>query len=314
MVKDSRQPKRAIYGGLLIAGLVGAALLVFFLDDLVKAFERNYSVVAVVPDAPGIAPGTPVWVGGRAVGEVLTVAILPTSVDTLGRVVVTLELPRRVRDQVRRDSRVRLTSVSLMSEAVVDIVPGSPAAPALTAGDTLRLDVRPSAERLATRAAALRTELDTVMSAVRSLAPVAAARGEQTARILATLDGAAVEVRRLREDMAGNGGLAALDDPAFRASLERARAHVAALPGLVEAARGRAGRAGEARDSLARFRVRVDSLAAQLDAVAASLEAEQGFLVRARQDTALAAAVNAARISLDSLMAEVSRNPVRFVF
>jgi phospholipid/cholesterol/gamma-HCH transport system substrate-binding protein len=314
MVKDTRQRRRVLYGSLLIAGMIGLAFLIFFLDDLYSAFEKNYSITALVPDAPGISPGTPVWIGGKEVGAVLRVAILPTSIDTLGRIAVTLELPEWVREQVRADSRVRLTAVSMMSEAVIDILPGSAAAPVLQPGDTIRQAARLSAAELANRAAALRTEFDTVAGALRALEPAASERMEQTRLIVARLDGAMQEVQQIRADLDANPGLARLREPEFQASLQRARAHAAELPGVIASARQRADGAGEVRAALARLQLRADTLAAQLDAAAAVLQQPEGFVGRFQQDTALIRAVGNARASLDSLIAEARRNPLRFVF
>jgi ABC-type transporter Mla subunit MlaD len=215
---------------------------------------------------------------------------------------------------VRADSRVRLTSVSMMSEAVIDILPGSATAPMLQPGDTLRLDARLSAVELADRAAALRTELDTVVGALRTLAPAASARLDQTRRIVERLDGAMQEVQQIRADLDANPGLARMREPEFQASLERARAHAAELPGMIASARQRVDGAGEVRAALSRLQSRADTLAAQLDAAAAMLQQSEGFVGRFQQDTALIRAVNSARASLDSLIAEARRNPLRFVF
>jgi phospholipid/cholesterol/gamma-HCH transport system substrate-binding protein len=314
MVKDTRQIRRVLYGSLLIAGIIGLAFLIFFLDDLYSAFEKNYSITALVPDAPGISPGTPVWIGGKEVGAVVRVAILPTSIDTLGRIAVTLELPEWVREQVRADSRVRLTAVSMMSEAVIDILPGTAAAPVLQPGDTIRLAAQLSAAQLAGRAAALRTEFDTVVGALRALEPAASERMEQTRLIVARLDGAMQEVQQIRADLDANPGLARMREPEFQASLQRARTHAAELPGVIASARRRADGAGEVRAALARLQLRADTLAAQLDDAAAALQQPDGFVGRFQQDTALIRAVSSARASLDSLIAEARRNPLRFVF
>jgi hypothetical protein len=313
MVTEARQRSRVLYGALLILSLAGVALVIFFLDDIIGSFERNYTLVALVPDAPGIARGTPVWVGGRLAGEVERVAILPTSLDTAGRVAVMLRLPVRVQPQVRADSRVRLTSVNLMSEAVIDILPGSTSAPAMAEGDTLRLESRPSARQISARAAGVRAELDTVMAALRSLAPAAQARLEETERALAGMDAVMVEVQRLRTDLAANEGAAALRDPAFQASLARAQSHAAALPRMIGELRERTA-AGDIRAALARLQLRADTLAAQLDFAVMLLDEQHGFIGRVQQDSALARALHAARASLDSLVVEVRGNPLRFVF
>jgi phospholipid/cholesterol/gamma-HCH transport system substrate-binding protein len=311
---QTHQTRRTLKGILIMLGLLGGALFVFFLEDILGAFERRYTIVALVPDAPDISRGTPVWVGGKAVGAVTTVAILPSSVDTMGRVAVTLELPRHVQPQVRTDSRVRLTSISMISENAIDILPGSAAARQLVDGDTLRTDPRPTAAQLTARAAIVRSELDTVLAAVRTLAPIAAARMEDTRRAFAGMDAAMAEAQRLRTDLQANPGLALLRDPAFQASLERTRGYATELPATIAQLRERVGEAGEIGPALARLQARADTLSAQLTAAAAMLEAGEGTLGRMQHDTALVRAVNAARASLDSLVAEVRNNPLRFVF
>jgi phospholipid/cholesterol/gamma-HCH transport system substrate-binding protein len=311
---DPRQRRRTLLGMLIILGLVGAAMLVFFLDAIIGAFHRRYEIVALVPDAPGVAAGTPVWVGGKEVGSVVTVAILPSSADTLGRVAVTLLLPRHVQPQVRTDSRVRLTSASLMSEAAIDIVPGSAAAAALAEGDTLRTVPGLTREQLTQQAAAVREDLRAVLASVQELAPLIGERMEATRRAFAGLDAAMVEARQIQAGLRSNPGVELLRDPAFRQSLEQARGHAAELPATFARLQDRAGAAGEVRVAIARLQARADSLAAQLDAAAALLDQPAGTLGRLQHDDALGNAIDAARASLDSLVAEVRRNPLRFVF
>jgi phospholipid/cholesterol/gamma-HCH transport system substrate-binding protein len=312
--EQARQRRRTVGGILIILGLFGGALIVFFLDDLLGVFERRYTLVALVPDAPGIMSGTPVWVSGKLAGSVTSVAILPSSVDTLGRVAVTMQLPRNVQPQVRTDSRVRVTSATLIGEAVIDIVAGTAAAPALAEGDTLRSDPRLSAAQITARAGLVRSELDTVLAAVRELTPLINRRMTDTQRAFAGLDVAMSEAQQLRADLQANPGYALLRDPAFQRSLEGTRRLAVELPAVIGQARARAGNAGEVAAALGRMQARADSLAAQLTATAALLEEQQGTLGRMQHDTALVRAVNAARASLDSLIAEVRGNPLRFVF
>ncbi|HSJ24486.1 MAG TPA: MlaD family protein [Longimicrobiales bacterium] len=312
--RGGRQTRRTVQGILIMVALVAAGLMVFFLEDILALMDSRYEIVALVPDAPGVAAGTPVWVSGREVGKVQQVAILPTSADTLGRIAVTVELPRRVESQVRTDSRVRITSVSLISEAAVDIVPGSAAAATLAAGDTLRVEPRPDRAQLTEQARQVREDLQQVLATMEDLAPLVRTRMEDTRLAFAAMDATMDEVRRMQADAQANPGLALLRDPAFRESLERARAHVAALPATFDQVRERTGAAGDMGEAVARLRERADTLAAQLDAAAALLDESAGTLGRFRNDAALSRAVAEARASLDSLMAEVRRNPLRFLF
>jgi phospholipid/cholesterol/gamma-HCH transport system substrate-binding protein len=313
-VRETRQRRRPFYGGALILLLLGTAFFIFFLGDIVERFEKTYELVALVPDAPGVAARTPVWVSGRRAGEVQSVAILPTSMDTLGRVAVTMKLPVHLQPQIRADSRVRITSVNLMSEVVVDIVPGTPAAPVKAPGDTLRLEARPSAAQITARAQLLRSDLDTVLASLRSLEPAASARLADARRSMAAVDDAMLELQRLRSDLAANVGLASLRDPAFQASLQRAQARAAELPAMLSRVREGTTGLNDVQAAVARLQLRADTVRSQLDDVASLLGDPLGMPGRMQQDSALLRAVEATRTSLDSLVAEVRRNPLRFVF
>jgi len=108
-VKDTRQRKRAWYGGAIIVTLTGIAFLIFFAEAIRQSFDRRYAVVVVMPRAPpGLGDGSPVWIGGKEVGTVTAIGFLPSGPDTLANVVVTVDLPRSARTHVRTDTRVRL--------------------------------------------------------------------------------------------------------------------------------------------------------------------------------------------------------------
>jgi ABC-type transporter Mla subunit MlaD len=312
--RDARQRRRPLIGGLIIAALFAGAMLIFFLGDIVGTFERRYTIVALMPDAPGIGPGSPVWVGGKRAGEVTAVGFMPLDIDTLGRLWVGLELPRSVQEQVRADSRVRVTAQALIGEQTIDIAPGTALAPMLAEGDTLRTRRGPSLDEVTRRAAALRTVLDTILVQVREVSPLLQARAAQAGGAMAAMDAAMLELDRLRADMRANPGLALVRDDAFRESLQRAREHAGELPVAVDRLRLQYGAGGDVGLALRGLEARADTLRARLDAAAALLDQPQGFIGRYREDPALLNAVDAARASLDSLIAEVRRNPLRFVF
>lgn len=312
MTSDGRQRRRTLFGGLLIAGLLGTAVLIFLLEGIVASFEDKYRIVAVMPAAPGVIDGTPVWVSGSEVGEVRSVGFMQSNSDTLANVAVTLELPEHVASQVRADSRVRLASSSIIGGAVIDIAPGTAAAPLLGPGDTLRAGSVLTAELLIGRAAATRADMDTLLIEVRRLTPLLSARMQGTRRALTSMQLAMGEAGRISQDLRTGPGIATLRDPAFSASLQRARGHVAAMPALLERMRQRSGQAGEVVAALGRLRTRTDSLSAQLTSL--TLSAENGTLMRLQQDTALLRALHAAQASLDSLMVEARRRPLQFVF
>jgi phospholipid/cholesterol/gamma-HCH transport system substrate-binding protein len=313
-IERQRQRRRLLVGRLLMAGLIATALLIFFMEDIVTMFDEEYAIVVVFPGAAGLTEGSPVWVSGREVGTVTSVGFMPSSSDSLARVVLHLLLPVDVQSQVRADSRIRLTSIGFVSEKVVDILPGTAGSPVLAPGDTLRQEPLLTPQDLTHRAGLVSQRLDTVMAELRIHVPGIRARLLQTQRAFAGLDGVMAEAGRLQADMDASPGLAVLRDPAFETSLRNARAHAAELPVLIRRLRENAGAASEMRTALARLQLRADSLGMQLAAASLALENPNGTLARMQQDTALTRALNAARAQLDSLMADMRSNPLRYVF
>jgi len=309
-----RQRRRVLLGTLILAALVGVATLIFFLDDLIGALRTEYAIHAVVPGAPGLVVGSPVWLDGRETGVVSAVGVLSAVDDTVPRVLVRITLPVGVRSQIRTDSEVRLTSVNVMSERAVDITSGSAAAPVLPDGDTLYGSRRPTAVELTARTRRVRAELNAVLGELRSYAPAVRTRLAQTERAFQRLGLAADEAGQIQAAMAANPGMRLLREPAFTAALDSVRLHADELGALVTTLSERTAATGEVRTALARLQLRSDSLRVQLAAATRALENPNGTLARMQQDSALVHAIAAARAELDSLIADVRRNPLRYVF
>ena len=75
-----RQDRSVLYGALIITGLVVLAVGLFALDGLVARFKDPDRIYAVLPNAPKLAAGARVWIGGKDVGEVTEVALVPFTV------------------------------------------------------------------------------------------------------------------------------------------------------------------------------------------------------------------------------------------
>lgn len=301
-------------GAIIMAVLAVIAFVVFFLDDIMGAFDRRYTIVVVMDRAPRLSDRSGVQVAGRTVGRVRRIAFLPTGTDTLARIAVDIELPRRVQPQVRADSRVRLTTLTLMSEPVVDVQPGSADARILRPGDTLRLAPVTTREDLTARAATLRDELNATFGELRTLSPALQERVRQTEAAFAGIDRALAGVHAIAADLRDGPAASLLNDTAFHSAMRRSRAHADGLAAFVDEWRGRTAPDAALAHGLARFGARVDTLRTRLDEAARILETGDGFLARWQRDTAIVRAVNAARASLDSLIAETRRNPLRYFF
>lgn len=315
MCASRRQRRRAVRGTLILTFSLAAALLIFFLDDLIRATQPTYAVVITYPAAPRLVPGAPVWLAGRPVGAVTGIDMLPPT-DAKDRIAVTVRISRDVQSLVREDSPARLMSPRLLADPVVDISPGSLGAPVLRPGDTIRGTPPPELDGLTRKALAFVRSFDSMMIDLRSVDALANQRRRALQQLQYQLAFARFRIDQLSRQLAG-GTLGALaQDPTLRADLERARRTFDAIGGrLAEfatdtAATDRAG-AGPALQGLTQNLRELQSSIADLEAL---LDQSGGFLPRLARDSALVKALVATRVKLDSLIAVTRRNPLRFLF
>jgi len=308
-----RQGKRALLGGAIILLLLGLATAIFLLDDLIAHFQASYELVAVLPEAPRLVAGSRVWVGGNDVGEVRTVALLPAQPDTGATVALVVRLPGRVRNQVRQDSRVRITSVSLMGAPVVDITPGSAGAAVLRPGDTLRPRHRLAGAVVLARATALGAALDSALAELRALQPDVQRRLASLERVRGRLAAAQSEYRQLQRDLRASPLLAGVQSGDLSAALARSGHSLGSLLQALQQLQERARGHGLSTNTTA-LAARAAALQRSLGELQAALRAQGGTLDRLARDSALVRALAGARMELDSLLADARRRPLRYGF
>lgn len=134
---NSSERKRLRAGLGLMAILTVVAIGVFFLDAAVRATTEGERVTVVVASAPGLRPGSPVWVAGRPVGRVLSIDLRPRS-EGDEAVLIRAVLSRGAVPQIRQDAHAAVSTPDLMGPVVVSIDPGSGTAPPWDFADTLR--------------------------------------------------------------------------------------------------------------------------------------------------------------------------------
>ena len=306
----ARQQRHTLKGALLIVTLTAVTLVVFLLDPLVAALRSDREVVVVTREALAIGRGAPVWIAGHTVGAVSTVEFLPvTGPDTEPRLALTLLVAPEAATQIRRDAEVRITSASMVGKPVIDILPGSPGAPALTAHDTLYMREPLSNAQLMAQAAGLRAAMDSLIVAAEPVSARAAERMAGLTRIQENFAGSQAELARLSDAIAGSAALAFTEDPALGRALQRLRragADVATLTGVD-------GNAARVQAAFAPLAAHAAQLSAQLDSLRFGSGAN-GTFARMQNDSALAVALRLTQAQLDSLIAEARSNPLRFVF
>lgn len=312
MVTWRRQGRPAIAGCLLILGLAGLALLILFADGIRRALRPPYRIHVLLADAPNVRAGTPVTVAGLRAGRVAGVALAPLDHDNAANAVLSLELERAVRSQVRRDSQVRLRQRRFIGDPVVDVIPGSPTAAVLSPGDTLRAGIRPRPDDAVALARTLLPALDSLRRATADLGAAWRATQPAAARLAERAAAAQAELRVLASAYRSGPLSHWMRQEEWRAALERTRTAGAAIRHLFRNG-GRPDGTAPGPD-LARLAATAETLAAEFARLEAALASPAGLPAGPGRDTALANALRAARVELDSLIAETRRNPLRFFF
>ncbi len=112
---DERVLRQRVGVVVLTAALITAFLVARF-GDLPLPGSGTYTIYVKFPYAPGVTPGTPVRKSGVQIGRVSRVDLLET-----GGVRITTEIDRN--QPVFDTEMVRISSASVLGDAIIDIVP-----------------------------------------------------------------------------------------------------------------------------------------------------------------------------------------------
>lgn len=312
---------RALWPGLaLAAALVFAVAWVFVYARVGAVRGATYRLFTATNEARGVLKGTEVWLAGQKVGVVSGIAFRPVSTDTLERLMLELQVLKRHRSLIRRDSYVQIRpGGTLIGQPVVFVSTGTVDASILEPGDTIAALPQGDTESLVSE-----------MARVGRIFPTLAANGKAIRDQLMVVSGIArnedaaepmeLEVLRTRADRltraaqgdgsiglmlrGGRGGTDALD-----ARMTSIRASADTLSSLL----------ASQRTSLGRFRrdttlaQQVAGLRADVAELRALASTPVGTVGRARLDDAASLELAELERRLDALIDDIKRRPQRYL-
>ena len=301
--------RRSLGGILILLGLFGLAVVIISLDEILASRTPMIDVHAELPESGGLVAGAPVWIAGHTVGEVVAVTLRPPEFTGASRVIAIARIPRSHLPLLRGDSRARLAKPRLAGDPVLDLSPGTAAAPPLTAADTIPAVHTPNrAAEMIASARALLVEADTLMDGLRQVAALYRARQPMIEQVTRSVDLATIELDRTAVALRESPLTGALADARLQERFARVRSSLATL----QAGLGRY-TSGPLGERIASLRVRADSLQADvalLDSLTAS--PNHGFIGRIRTDSALSVEAGRTTAQMDTLVQEVLSNPFMF--
>ncbi|MFB3819089.1 MAG: MlaD family protein [Candidatus Methylomirabilales bacterium] len=122
-------------GALVLAAILLFAGFVLSVGRRSALFEERYALWTSFASSEGIALGAPVRVAGVTAGTVSRIAF--SRDKSVGNIILTLSLERRVQEQIRQDSVASIGTLGLLGDKVLDVTVGSQNLPALNPGDRL---------------------------------------------------------------------------------------------------------------------------------------------------------------------------------
>jgi phospholipid/cholesterol/gamma-HCH transport system substrate-binding protein len=303
-------------GGLILAAIAVLGAAFYTLGRAANLFSSRYELIAYLPNANGLRPGGSVTLAGQLVGTVKRIDFLPVDFDTTRNLRVVARVDRAVRDQIRQDSEVRLRTMGLLGDKVLDISPGTPRFAVLDAGDTLRVASSLDYEAVLAKAAGA---VDDVVLLSHDLRVVTSglARGQGTAGQLLTnramydqltsaLSRANVMFASLQNPNGTFGRV--LNDPTLYLRLTSAVTTLDSTLIAINSSQGTLGRL--MRDTT--MYVNLNGILQGADSLVKMMANDEGLMAKLLADPTLYDRLNKLTTDLGVMIADVRRDPRRY--
>ena len=299
---------------LVALAILGAAA--YTLGRAANLFSKRYELVVFLPEANGLRQGGSVTLAGQLVGTVKEIEFMPVDFDTTRNLRIVARVDRAVREQIRRDSEVRLRTMGLLGDKVLDITPGTPRFAVLEAGDTLRVSPAMDYEAVLAKAAGA---VDDVVALSHDLRAVTSglAKGQGTIGQLLTnrsmYDQMTSTMARANHLLAGlqnpNGTFGRmLNDPQLYVRVTHA---VATLDSTLVALNSNDGSMGRLlRDTT--LYANLVGIASSADSLMRMISRDDGLVGKLLADQSLYDQLNKLTTDLGSVLADVRRDPRRY--
>jgi len=303
-------------GVLIVVALVILGISILKLGQAGNLFGRRYRLVAFIGNASGLRIGGPVSVAGQLAGSIKDIRFLPPDADTTRNLKVIVEVNSGLRDQVRQDSRAKISTMGLLGDKVFDISVGTPRARPLHDGDTLIIVPSTDYDAVVRQASGAINE---VVGLTRDLKKVTTGitRGEGTLgqllvnrqlydQLNSTLLRTSAVMARLENPRGTIGRL--LDDPSLYYSLNRT---VASADTVISQINGGNGTMQKLlRDDT--LYVHLVTVVARADSLVSKMSNGKGTMQRLFTDQELYDQLLKTVTELNSVLVDVRRDPARY--
>jgi phospholipid/cholesterol/gamma-HCH transport system substrate-binding protein len=304
-------------GMVILASLAVMAVAIYKLGKAANLFAKRYELLAYLPNANGLRAGGTVFVAGQLAGTIKSIEFLPVDNDTTRNLRLRMHVDEGLREYVRGDSKVKVRTLGLLGDKVLDISIGSPKYAVLQPGDTISVAPSLDYEAVLAQAAGAVTDMVDLTRDLKKITGGIAA-GEGTVGQLMTN-------RRLYDEFVGtmnrantmlarfqnpNGTLSKLlDDPAL---YNRFLSVVESADSLVVSMNDKNGTIGKLlrNDTLYTHFV---NMAATGDSLMKMLTNGNGIAAKLLNDPTLYDRLNKLTTDLGSILDDVRKDPHKYL-
>ena len=309
---------------LLIIGIVILAYGVYRVGKIFDVFADRYTVITQLPSVAGLQEGSPVTLAGRQIGQVDKIEFIPMGRKRSGNnLSIHLKVAQRVKNQIRRDSRVAVRSQGLLGDKYIDIAPGTMAAAVVQDRDTIPAIIALDMDQFLAQATQMMDSVALVVTDLRQITTTIA-RGDGTIgkmlhddQLYARMVGTTSELQHLLGNInRGDGTLSRLiRDPAMYNRLTAAVTRMDSLGNSLLHGRGTIAQLLQ-NDSLYRqiagMTQKADQAAGGFADMARKLNDPNGSMNKFLTDPRLFDEFLKSVIDLQTLLADVRANPKKF--
>ncbi len=189
-------------GGLALVSMAALAVAILSLSSQQSIWKPHYRLIGHFDNVGGLIDGAPVWLAGKRIGGVESVAF---DSDTTGRPVVkvVMQVERSAQERIRRDSVASIGTIGLLGDVYVEISLGTAEGAMLDDGDELVTLDPLDLNRMIARGA---RALDQITSLTSSLNQVVSEfeQAQGAENLAASLAGVGDVIREIKE---GEGAL-----------------------------------------------------------------------------------------------------------
>ncbi len=301
-------------GVIAFVAIVGFALSILLFARVGALHGDTTSIFVVTDDAPGVLPGTEVWLSGQKVGLVKDIHFRPVTTDTLERLAIHLQILSDQMHFIRKDAWADIRpGGNLIGSPVVFISSGTSKVGPLNEGDTLKEIstgmMRPVGDRVTALVTRLGMLTDSGGKVLRLLQSQAGTAGHLVGSGWPKVTRQTDEIARLATRATrGEGSLALLLNGDLGVKVARIRAAKDSITALMTTGRGNVGRFR--KDST--LMKQVSHLQGELDSLKSAYSAGAG-IGRMKSDTTLTHEMARVRVELGLLMADLKKHPLRYL-